>query len=118
MNRSTYRTAILILGLFTALVHLVLLNVVLTQRGMGFSIPFTLNGLGYLALLFVFFRRPAFLIGRRALLHYAFMGYTAVTILAWFVTADLTNPLGIITKLSEVLLIVALFLNLRAGRRA
>jgi hypothetical protein len=118
VNRSTYRTVILILGLFTALVHLILLNVLLVGAGAGISPIFILNGLGYLAFLWVFFRRPSFLIGRRTLLHVAFMGYTAVTILAWFVTGALSDPIGIITKLAEVLLIAALFLNLRAGSRA
>lgn len=118
MNRSSYRTAILILGLFTALVHLILLNVLLVSAGGGISVPFILNGLGYFAFLWVFFRRPSFLIGRRTLLHLAFMGYTAVTIAAWFLVGDLSNPIGVITKLAEALLIVVLYLNLRAGARA
>lgn len=114
MNRKTYRTAILVFGLFTALVHLVLLNVLMG----GISPIFTLNGLGYLALLWVFFRRPAFLIGRRALLHYVFIGYTAATLLAWVAIGDKSDPIGWITKASEVLLIVALALNLRVGNQA
>jgi hypothetical protein len=116
MGRQTYRTAILILGLFTAIVHLVVLNLLLIRSGLGFSVPFTLNGLGYLTFLWVFFRRPAFLIGRRTLLHYAFMAFAAVTILAW-VAIGSRDFVGYITKLDEVLLIVALFLNLRAGSR-
>lgn len=114
MSRKTTRTAILVFGLITALVHLVLLNVLLGE----ISVIFTLNGLGYLTLLYVFFRRPAFLIGRRALLHYVFIAYTAVTLLAWVAIGDKSDPIGWITKFTEVLLIAALALNLRVGNQA
>ena len=77
--KGSARTGILVFGLVTALVHLVVLNVLLG----GISPIFTLNGLGYLALLAAFFLNPAMLQGRRRLLHYAFIAYTAVTIVAW-----------------------------------
>jgi hypothetical protein len=75
MTRSTLRTIILVTGLITALVHLVLLNIV-----MGTIDPlFTLNGLGYLDCWRLFItcrscRNGDVLLGVRV---------TAVTILAW-----------------------------------
>jgi Na+/melibiose symporter-like transporter len=109
MNRSTLRTAILILGLITANVHLVVLNSL-----MGKLDPlFTLNGLGYLALLGAFFLNPSIVAGRRRLLSYAFMAFTAVTILAWVFLGDMGDRLAWFTKADEVLLIIALAMNLR-----
>lgn len=111
MNRSTFRIAILIFGLFTAFVHLVLLNV----RMGGFDPAFTANGLGYLVLLGLFFFNPPFLAGRESLLHYVFMGFAAVTIVAYLVINEqrFTDVLGLVTKADEVLLIVSLWQHLR-----
>jgi hypothetical protein len=109
MNRSTLRAAILVLGLITAIVHLVVLNSL-----MGKLDPlFTLNGLGYLALLGAFFWNPSFVAGRRKLLSYGFIAYTAVTIVAWFILGDMGDRVAWFTKLDELLLIVALAMNLR-----
>jgi len=110
MSQRTVRMAILVLGLFTALVHLVVLNLT-----MGTLDPkFTLNGLGYLGLLWLFFANPGFVRGRRVLLHYAFIGFAVLTILAYFVWGHgLADPLGVVTKLDEVLLIAALAYDLR-----
>ena len=110
MNRSTLRPAILIFGLFTALVHLYL-NI----RMGRFDPVFTVNGLGYLTLLGAFFFNPPFLAGREKLLHYVFMGFAAVTIVAYFVISEqrFTDVLGLVTKADEILLIAALWLHLR-----
>ena len=112
MNRSTLRIVILITALFTALVHGVLLSIQLGEP----SPLFIVNGLGYLVLLGLFWFNPSFVAERRSLLHYAFMAYTAVTILAWIPggTRDLTAYL---TKISELILLVALWANLRAEKR-
>jgi hypothetical protein len=109
MNRSTLRAAILVLGLITAFVHLVLLNVLMGKL----DFLFTLNGLGYLAFLAVFFWNPSFISGRRRLLSYAFIAYTAATIVAWFAMGDMGDRVAWVTKLDEVLLIAALVMNLR-----
>ncbi len=110
MNRSTLRTGILIFGLITAVVHLYL-NV----RMGRFDPAFTANGLGYLALLAAFFFKPPFLAGREKLLHYVFIGFAAVTLVAYFVISEqrFTDVLGLFTKADEVLLIAALWLHLR-----
>lgn len=109
MSRSALRAVILVSGLVTALVHLVLLNV-----GMGTIDPlFTLNGVGYLALLSALFIDLPVVSTRRALVHWAFMGFTAVTILAWVVLGRPYTLIGYLTKLDEVILLVALYLHLR-----
>ena len=112
MNRSTLRAVIVVLGLITALVHLVVLNVLLMQDGQGFSLLFALNGLGYLALLAAFLWPVPFFATRRRLLHYLFMAYAAVTILAW-IPAGSRDFVGYATKFDELLLIAALAMNLR-----
>ena len=116
MNRSTLRTAIIILTLITAGIHLYL-NV----RSGHFEPAFTANALGYLALMVALFMPPPFLAGmlkgRETLLHYVYMGFTAITIIAYFVISAqaFTDVLGLIAKADEVLLIVALWLHLRAS---
>lgn len=112
MSRSTLRTAVLILGLITALVHLVALNVSFVQETGAPDLLFTLNGLGYLGLLAAFLGKVPWLSRRRDLVHYLFMGYAAVTILAW-VAAGARNLIGYATKLDEVLLIAALWMHLK-----
>src|SRR6185295_6163180 len=104
--------AIIILTLLTALIHLYL-NI--NTGAFIFQPIFTLNALGYLALLVALFWPPAFLAGmlkgRERLLHYIFIAYTAVTIVAYFVVngaGGFSNPIGLATKVIEVLLIFAL----------
>ena len=113
VSRSSLRIVILLSALVTGLVHLVLLSI---QLG-GPSPIFILNGLGYLVLLALFWFNPSFLGGRRTLLHYAFMAYTAITTLLWSATGtrDLT---GYLTKADEVVLFVALWADLRAEKVA
>jgi len=111
MSGNTTRIVIILLTLFTAIVHGVVLNM-----QMGHIDPlFTLNGLGYLALLgaFVFKFPPS----REALVHYAFMVYALVTIIAWVAIGE-RNMLGYSTKIVEILLIVFLWMDLgRLPRR-
>jgi hypothetical protein len=111
MKRSTLRAVILVTGLITALIHLVLLNI-----GMGKIDPlFTLNGLGYLALLAALFLTLPVVSKQQPLVHWAFMAFTTVTILAFIVIAPRPyTMLGYITKLDEIVLIAALYMHLRA----
>jgi ABC-type microcin C transport system permease subunit YejB len=110
MNRSTLRAVIIVIGLITAFVHLVLLNV-----GMGKIDPlFTLNGLGFLALLAALFLNLPVVSRQQALLHWAFIGFTAVTVVAWVVLGRPYTALGYATKVVELVLIAALYLHLRA----
>ena len=109
MSASSIRYMIIVLTLFTAAVHGVVLNL---QMG-TVDVLFTLNALGYLALL------GALLAGwppsRSRLVHYAFIGYTAFTILAWLVVnGDFSDPVGLSNKVGEALLVVFLWLHLGA----
>jgi hypothetical protein len=105
MSGTSTRYAIIVLTLFTAVVHGVVLNM-----QMGHIDPlFTLNGLGYLGLLgALLFKFPP---GRETLVYYAFMAYTLVTIIAWVAIGE-RNTLGYATKAVEVLLIIFLWIDL------
>jgi hypothetical protein len=101
---------ILVTGLITAAVHLLLLGLLPEHK----DVLFTLNGLGYLGLLGLFFANPAIVAGRRALMHYAFIAYTVVTIIAWIAIAPERGALGYFTKLDELVLVAALVMHLRS----
>jgi len=107
VSRSALRSAVLILGLATALIHLYL-NI----RDAQFYILFTLNGLGYLALLAGVFLPIPFLAGRERLVKLALIAYAALTILAWVAMGE-RSLLAYVDKAIEVLLILALFASLR-----
>ena len=110
MNASTRRTGIIVLTLITALVHLVLLNIgILADKG-SVDILLTRNGLGYGALLYAYLNDfPA---GRKTLVSYAFMAFSAVTIVGWLViNGDFSDPISLITKASEALLIIFLWMD-------
>jgi hypothetical protein len=113
MSRSNLRLAIIILTLLTAAIH-VYLN--FNTGTFSFQPVFTLNALGYLALLALFFKwiDVPFLRGREKLLWYAFMGYTALTLVAYFAVngaAGFANPVGLIDKVVELFLLIALWLH-------
>jgi hypothetical protein len=118
MNRSTLRGTIVILTLATAVIHFALVPPMAQALGVGSTVPFILNGVGYLALLAAWWMRPAFLAGRERLVTYVFIGFTAVTIVAYFAVnqgASFSNPVGVLDKVVEVLLIAALWLDMRSG---
>jgi hypothetical protein len=105
MTKSNLRWAIVALGLATGLIHLSL--------NPSFSsefLIFTLNGLGYLTLVTLFFFDNPVTRGREMLLHYAFIGFAAATIIAFFALGG-EGTLGYVTKGIEVLLIAALWLH-------
>jgi hypothetical protein len=105
MSKQTLRYAILVLGLITGVIHTVVLPM------LGFEwLLMPLNGLGFLVLTGIVFFNPAFLSAQRKLVMYLFMAYTIVTIVAYFVVNAAYDTIGLITKLDEVLLLVALWL--------
>lgn len=96
---------IVVLTLFTAIVHLVLLNLG------GLQPLFILNGLGYLALLAaIVWDVPK---GQARLVHYTFIAYTLITIAAWAVMGT-RDVLAYVTKLAEVVLVVLLWQRAQA----
>lgn len=108
MSKTSLRYIITLLTLFTAAIHGIVLNMLMGQ----IDVLFTLNALGYLALLgALLWEFPA---GQQKLVHYAFMGFAAVTIIAWAViNGDFSDPIGVSTKAAEVLLIVFLWMHLK-----
>jgi hypothetical protein len=106
MSKQTLRYAILVLGLITGVIHLVILPL------LGFEwLLMPLNGLGFLVLTGLVFFEPAFLSRQRKLIIYLFIVYTLITIVGFFVlNSPPFDPIGIITKVVEVLLIIALWL--------
>ena len=129
MSKANLRRVVLITGLITALVHGVLLSLQLGEL----SVLFILNGLGYLGLVAAFAGLPESFLNKevrveisgrmirigpagttvRVALHYAFIGYTGLTILAW-IPGGTRDFMGWATKLDELILIYALFAHLRA----
>jgi hypothetical protein len=109
MNKlSPAQIGIVILALATGLIHLVVLNILMVNVTGGISILFTLNGLGFLSLLAAYFLPIPFLARYKSWIRWAFIAYTALTILAW-IPNGARSALGYITKLIEIGLIVLLW---------
>lgn len=115
--KSVLEVLILSLALATAGIHfyLVLLIWNVAHR---LDIVFSLNTLGYLALAAaLLLPLPISLINdRKHLVHYAFIAYTAATIIAWYFMGT-HSILAYADKAIEVFLIVALVLHLRITQK-
>ena len=109
MSRFTSQhLGIIILTILTALIHLFL---GIGSLGDGFfGVIFILNGLGYLALLAGLYFLPQ-LAGQRALIRWALLGFTAVTIILYFAFnwPDVWGVMGLLTKAIEIALVVLLW---------
>ncbi|HJW89854.1 MAG TPA: hypothetical protein VJ436_04350 [Anaerolineales bacterium] len=108
-SSSLLRAGILLLGLFTSIVHLIILN-------LDHIDPlFALNGVGYLVLLAAYFLSIPILSQNRNLVRWILMAYAALTILAYlfFALSNANNIsfLGNITKLVELGFIVLLWMD-------
>lgn len=99
------QAGIVVLVLFAAVVHL----------SLNFPDPvFILNGLGFLGLLAALYLPLPFARDNRRLVRWLLIGYTAVTILAWVAIGEKQLPqgaLGYVTALSEVVLVILLWLE-------
>jgi hypothetical protein len=114
--------AIVILAVATAAIHLWLAWVVIPRNsGTGSpDIAFTLNGLGYVALVAALYLPLDFLRRRRALVRWVLVFYTAFTVSLWFFMAFLAGDrttIGYVTKAIELALIVLLVLESRQPGR-
>jgi hypothetical protein len=98
---SKYLTpGIMVLSAAAGLIHL-LLNVFIGQ----FDLMFTLNGLGYLALLTALFFDVPYARDHRKLVRLGMIGYSTVTIIAWIILGDKAWWLGWLTIVIELALI-------------
>lgn len=109
MQRSVFTTLVIVMTIATAAVHAYLATV---MRPGEIDLIFTLNALGYIALLIAWLL-PALALFRRAIT-VVFMLYTLVTILGWVAIGDKTSMVGWADKSVEVVLLVALGLTLRS----
>lgn len=105
---------IILFTLATAILHIILFP----------DIMFTLNGIGYLALLAAYFLPIPFLQERHNLVWWALVGYTALTIILWVIMGDknfvpgTSSATGYYAKAAELLLLAFLFADRPQSRRA
>jgi hypothetical protein len=98
--------AIIALTVITAVIHLAL------GLFLGEINPmFVLNGVGYLALAAALYFIPQ-LAGQRSLIRWVLMGYTALTIVLYFVlTPNIMSPVGLADKAVELILVILLWVD-------
>lgn len=108
------RWLIIILTLITAAIHL-FLGITGLGSPMGtLAVIFILNGLGYLVLLGALLMATPPLGLSRTLIGYGLIAYTALTLILYFVMNGFHfgGAAAIVSKLAELLLIVALFITM------
>ena len=105
-NKSAPRDlTVILLTLATAFIHFSLLFP---------DLIFILNGLGFLALLVLYYLPTSLTLRYHNLIHSVFIGYTIITILAWLAIGDKSWPagaLGYFTIIIESVLVILLFLD-------
>ena len=105
MKLTGKQIGIILAALATAILHITLFP----------DIVFTLNGLGYLGLLGAYLLPIAFFQQNHKLVWWAFVGYTALTIVLWIIMGDknfvagTSSATGYYAKAAEVILIVLLW---------
>lgn len=118
MNASTLRAAVAVLTVATAGIHLALVPPMAAALGPASTLPFLLNAAGYLAFLAAFWFKPAFLAGRERWVNLAFIGFTAVTVAAYFAVnggESFSKAIGLADKLIEAALMAALWQHQRTA---
>lgn len=104
---------IILFTLATAVLHIILFP----------DIMFTLNGLGYLALLAAYFLPIPFLQEKHNLVWWLLVGYTALTIILWVIMGEKTfvagtsSATGYYAKIAELLLLAFLFADKPKSRQ-
>lgn len=106
-QNKTLKFGIILLTVITIVIHLVL---AVARPDPTFTPLFLLNAAGYIGLLILYLLPP--LRQYQGLIRWLFIGYTGVTIAAYFIAnAGNYNAFGIADKVVEVLLIVLLYLD-------
>lgn len=103
-----------VLAIATAVIHIALALKALGVNDTTTTVMFSLNGLGYLGLLAAYLLPLPVVSERHGLVRWVFMGFTAVTIVAWIAIGDKTLPaglLGYITKAIELVLLAMLWMD-------
>ncbi len=105
---SPRKISIVLLTIATAIIHIALAFYALSLGDVTTLIMFLLNGFGYLVLLAAYYLPLPVARDHRNLVRWAFIAFTAVTIIGW-VAIGSRNTIGYIDKLVELTLIVLLF---------
>ena len=105
------QVGIILLTLFTALFHLQLA----LEPDSELRVWFMLNCLGYIALLIALYLPQTNVYHH--IIRYVLIGYTALTIFAWFILAQPYDAGDLPVKIAEVALIVLLIAEDRQSRR-
>ena len=116
MKFGPRQIGIVLLTLVTAAVHLIILNIMMVNLKGSIDLLFTLNGLGYLALLVAYFIPVPVAQKNHNLVRWVYMGFAILTILAWVAMGTKSGPgasLGYFTKIVELALVVLLWLDRR-----
>jgi hypothetical protein len=100
---SLLHRGIIGLTILTALIHFSLMLPKI-------DVMFTLNGLGYLGLLVIFFAPVKFLQKYHEPIRLLFIGYTLLTIILW-VIFGMRSIQGYVAKISEIGIITLLWLD-------
>ncbi|GAB4498028.1 MAG: hypothetical protein OHK0052_10670 [Anaerolineales bacterium] len=110
MSKINLRLTVVVSAVITAFIHLAL-AFLLDEQWM--QVLFALNGIGFLTLTYLWVKPPAALRRWSVGLHYALIAFSALTIVGYFAVNGITkifaDPLGLFTKLAEVVLIAALW---------
>jgi len=105
MDLNGKQIGIFLAALATAILHITLFP----------DIMFTLNGLGYIGLLGAFLLPIPFFQQNHKMVWWAFVGYTALTIVLWLIMGDknfvagTSSAIGYYAKAAELILIVLLW---------
>ena len=119
MSRSNLRMAVIVLTVITLVIHAFIGVTGLGAPGMGtLAILWVLNALGYLGLLLSFLGYIPFFKG--TIVEWALIVFAGVTIVAYVLMSGVLkgdNPgvLGPVTKIDEVLLIIATYMHIRSA---
>lgn len=113
MKLTPIKIGIILSSMVTALIHLGLVPVLLNDPVYRMiAVIFLLNGLGYLALLAAYLLPQPVFQKYRNLTRWLLIAYAVITILGWLViNRDFSDPLGVGSKVAEVILIILLFLD-------
>lgn len=103
---SFQQIGIIVLTAATAVIHIALA----ARADVTTLIMFTLNGLGYLALLAAYFLPLPFAKDNRGLVRWALIIFTAITVLGW-VFIGARSTFAYVDKAIEVVLIVLLWMD-------
>ena len=113
MNKQTLRMVVTITAVVTALIHLYYAFLVIGPTE-ALGMLFILNALGFIGLLLAYLGKLSFLRLSHNVITWAFIAFTAITILAWIPMGE-RSPLAYFTKLDELVLLIALFLGRRSA---